>query len=129
MQSEELIDGEYQPGKDRAKVDDFVVIAILLRCSTKAELGSQISKLAVDRNRTLDSITQLRTRQGQDVFSRFIYPRTFILIAESYCIMAKTCALQWQKIPVSLAELCLDTTLRCGQSFRYVVQLAFPSRY
>jgi len=29
-------------------------------------------------------------------------------------------ALQWRQIPVSLAELCLDTTLRCGQSFRYV---------
>lgn len=28
-------------------------------------------------------------------------------------------ALQWRKIPVNLAELCLDTTLRCGQSFRY----------
>ncbi|KAL6715924.1 8-oxoguanine glycosylase ogg1 [Lecanora helva] len=28
-------------------------------------------------------------------------------------------ALQWQKISVSLAELCLDTTLRCGQSFRW----------
>ncbi|KAL8902796.1 MAG: hypothetical protein Q9207_004369 [Kuettlingeria erythrocarpa] len=25
----------------------------------------------------------------------------------------------WQKLPVSLTELCLDTTLRCGQSFRW----------
>lgn len=33
--------------------------------------------------------------------------------------MATTRALQWGKIPVSLAELCLDTTLRCGQSFRW----------
>ena len=39
--------------------------------------------------------------------------------------MTKACALQWQKIPVSLAELCLDTTLRCGQSFRYIVQSSY----
>lgn len=26
----------------------------------------------------------------------------------------------WRKLPVSLTELCLDTTLRCGQSFRYM---------
>ncbi|KAH9840458.1 putative N-glycosylase/DNA lyase [Teratosphaeria destructans] len=25
----------------------------------------------------------------------------------------------WQKLPVSLAELCINTTLRCGQSFRW----------
>ncbi|KAL8834050.1 MAG: hypothetical protein Q9170_003942 [Blastenia crenularia] len=25
----------------------------------------------------------------------------------------------WSKLPVSLTELCLDTTLRCGQSFRW----------
>ena len=34
--------------------------------------------------------------------------------------MATMRALQWRKIPVNLAELCLDTTLRCGQSFRYI---------
>ena len=27
--------------------------------------------------------------------------------------------MSWHKIPVSLAELCIDTTLRCGQSFRW----------
>lgn len=26
---------------------------------------------------------------------------------------------EWKKLPISLAELCLDTTLRCGQSFRW----------
>lgn len=26
---------------------------------------------------------------------------------------------EWQKLAVSLAELSLDTTLRCGQSFRW----------
>lgn len=26
---------------------------------------------------------------------------------------------EWKKLPVSLTELCLDTTLRCGQSFRW----------
>lgn len=25
----------------------------------------------------------------------------------------------WSKLPISLAELCIDTTLRCGQSFRW----------
>ncbi|KAK5990485.1 N-glycosylase/DNA lyase [Cladobotryum mycophilum] len=25
----------------------------------------------------------------------------------------------WRRLPVSLAELCIDTTLRCGQSFRW----------
>lgn len=28
-------------------------------------------------------------------------------------------AMEWQKLPVSLTELCINTTLRCGQSFRY----------
>ncbi|KAL2058862.1 hypothetical protein ABVK25_000154 [Lepraria finkii] len=35
------------------------------------------------------------------------------------CTMAAIRALEWRKIPVNLAELCLDTTLRCGQSFRW----------
>lgn len=26
---------------------------------------------------------------------------------------------EWRKLPVSLAELCIETTLRCGQSFRW----------
>ncbi|KAM5376970.1 hypothetical protein ACJZ2D_005172 [Fusarium nematophilum] len=26
---------------------------------------------------------------------------------------------EWRKLPVSLAELCINTTLRCGQSFRW----------
>ncbi|KAH9909174.1 N-glycosylase/DNA lyase [Xylariomycetidae sp. FL2044] len=26
---------------------------------------------------------------------------------------------KWQKLPLSLTELCIDTTLRCGQSFRW----------
>src|SRR6266511_2570467 len=26
---------------------------------------------------------------------------------------------EWHRLPVSLRELCIDTTLRCGQSFRY----------
>ncbi|KAI0400519.1 DNA glycosylase [Xylaria palmicola] len=26
---------------------------------------------------------------------------------------------EWRKLPVSLTELCIDTTLRCGQSFRW----------
>ena len=32
--------------------------------------------------------------------------------------MASMRAMQWRKLPVSLTELCIDTTLRCGQSFR-----------
>ena len=34
--------------------------------------------------------------------------------------MAASRTLPWRKLPVNLTELCLDTTLRCGQSFRYV---------
>ncbi|KLU92801.1 N-glycosylase/DNA lyase [Magnaporthiopsis poae ATCC 64411] len=34
--------------------------------------------------------------------------------------MAPTDVLLWRKLPVSLAELCIDTTLRCGQSFRWL---------
>jgi len=29
-------------------------------------------------------------------------------------------AAEWRKLPVSLAELCINTSLRCGQSFRYI---------
>jgi hypothetical protein len=25
---------------------------------------------------------------------------------------------EWRKLPISLSELCINTTLRCGQSFR-----------
>ncbi|KJK78914.1 hypothetical protein H634G_05729 [Metarhizium anisopliae BRIP 53293] len=28
-------------------------------------------------------------------------------------------ATEWRKLPMSLSELCIDTTLRCGQSFRW----------
>jgi 8-oxoguanine DNA glycosylase, N-terminal domain len=33
--------------------------------------------------------------------------------------MANLLVSEWRKLPVSLAELCIDTTLRCGQSFRW----------
>ncbi|KAL6908584.1 ARM repeat-containing protein [Trichoderma evansii] len=33
--------------------------------------------------------------------------------------MAMKRAVDWRKLPVSLTELCIDTTLRCGQSFRW----------
>jgi hypothetical protein len=33
--------------------------------------------------------------------------------------MANVRVSEWRKLPVSLAELCIDTTLRCGQSFRW----------
>lgn len=26
---------------------------------------------------------------------------------------------EWRKLPVTLTELCINTTLRCGQSFRW----------
>lgn len=32
-------------------------------------------------------------------------------------------AAEWHKLPTSLTELCINTTLRCGQSFRYVASL------
>jgi hypothetical protein len=33
--------------------------------------------------------------------------------------MANVRISEWRKLPLSLAELCIDTTLRCGQSFRW----------
>ncbi|KAL7927578.1 DNA glycosylase [Trichoderma austrokoningii] len=33
--------------------------------------------------------------------------------------MAMKRVVDWRKLPVSLTELCIDTTLRCGQSFRW----------
>lgn len=33
-------------------------------------------------------------------------------------IMSVGCFSDWRKLPVSLSELCINTTLRCGQSFR-----------
>lgn len=33
--------------------------------------------------------------------------------------MTATNVSAWSRLPVSLAELCIDTTLRCGQSFRW----------
>ncbi|KAH7364595.1 DNA glycosylase [Rhexocercosporidium sp. MPI-PUGE-AT-0058] len=33
--------------------------------------------------------------------------------------MASVRVSEWRKLPVSLAELCIETTLRCGQSFRW----------
>ncbi|KAI9832869.1 MAG: 8-oxoguanine glycosylase ogg1 [Thelocarpon superellum] len=33
--------------------------------------------------------------------------------------MAPLRATEWRKFPVSLTELCIDTSLRCGQSFRW----------
>lgn len=36
-------------------------------------------------------------------------------------------AAEWHRLPTSLTELCIDTTLRCGQSFRYFIH-AFAAR-
>ncbi|KAI0514782.1 DNA glycosylase [Xylaria bambusicola] len=33
--------------------------------------------------------------------------------------MPSLCGSEWRKLPLSLTELCIDTTLRCGQSFRW----------
>lgn len=29
---------------------------------------------------------------------------------------------EWKRLPMSLTELCINTTLRCGQSFRCVLR-------
>lgn len=41
-----------------------------------------------------------------------------LYIEESRSPVLKMRITPWRKLPVSLTELCLDTTLRCGQSFR-----------
>jgi hypothetical protein len=44
--------------------------------------------------------------------------------AASFAIIASIMGLEtWRKLPVSLTELCINTTLRCGQSFRYHLSL------
>ena len=92
------------------------MVATPLRCGD----GSQISKLTLDSSRTLIHLfIPMDALGGKACFSRF----TSHIIIEG---MAKTPALQWRRIPVSLVELCLDTTLRCGQSFRYVQQFYHP---
>jgi hypothetical protein len=35
-------------------------------------------------------------------------------------MMQSTSLSEWRKLPLSLGELCINTTLRCGQSFRFV---------
>lgn len=45
-------------------------------------------------------------------------------ISEAYEGLRPSCkmairAAEWRKLPVTLSELCIDTTLRCGQSFRW----------
>jgi hypothetical protein len=37
-------------------------------------------------------------------------------------------AAEWHKLPTSLTELCINTTLRCGQSFRYAPRDRFTAR-
>jgi hypothetical protein len=34
--------------------------------------------------------------------------------------MHPTSLTEWRKLPLGLSELCINTTLRCGQSFRFV---------
>lgn len=34
--------------------------------------------------------------------------------------MAPVRVTEWRKLPISLSELCIETSLRCGQSFRWV---------
>jgi hypothetical protein len=44
----------------------------------------------------------------------------------SSSIMALRAA-EWHKLPTNLTELCINTTLRCGQSFRYMTSLKLES--
>jgi hypothetical protein len=37
----------------------------------------------------------------------------------SFQLMANLRVSEWRKLPMSLTELCIETTLRCGQSFRW----------
>lgn len=60
----------------------------------------------------LEPIYALRVAQARVcTYPNFFSPRTTAhLIAVN---------MSWRKIPITLNELCIDTTLRCGQSFRW----------
>lgn len=81
---------------------------------------------------TVDPI-RARTGASNSMLARRASPG--FLLDDSHCkpivlfttIMA--CKMDWKKLPMSLTELCIDTTLRCGQSFRYRHQRASTSSH
>jgi hypothetical protein len=54
--------------------------------------------------------TQAERAQGRETFTVYLS-----LSASNMALRAA----EWHKLPTSLTELCINTTLRCGQSFRY----------
>ena len=46
-------------------------------------------------------------------------PRWNFIHPDSPGFMATIRFTEWRQLPVSITELCLETSLRCGQSFRY----------
>lgn len=53
-----------------------------------------------------------------DVNLHFDIPFDYRIIYLACRIMGGLNLAEWQKLPISLSELCINTTLRCGQSFR-----------
>ena len=60
----------------------------------------------------------------QNQLIAIIVPFTFAFLSDGQVIAQFTSVMtvgafsEWRKLPVSLNELCINTTLRCGQSFR-----------
>ena len=91
------------------------------------ETRSQIrSPVLVIRRRTGSILNPALAEPYKDkVPLRVNWFRVFVLEIQATCstiriYIASMQAIQWRKLPVSLKELCIDTTLRCGQSFRLV---------
>jgi hypothetical protein len=89
-------------------------LAIVLVGSSRLQLGkrtktswAEVSDLRVPR-RDLRAEGFLR-----------VNGRTFFGSRLHFFNMTITKMLEWKTLPVALTELCLATTLRCGQSFRY----------
>jgi len=86
-----------------------VVVAVKLRHDALPwTLRSPIASRLASRSRFLESSKVHDTR----------YVQTPSILTTSNVMGAINVA-EWQKLPVSLSELCINTTLRCGQSFRW----------
>ena len=73
--------------------------------------------------RTLPILTQVarRSRQVRDSVLQLFFSLLTVLLG---AIMGALNLSEWRKLPMSLSELCINTTLRCGQSFRYRLSLS-----
>lgn len=92
---------------------------VVMWCCIESRFSSRVVLRAVAKSDFLKSaLLYLRYVVG----TRGLQLLTFPGLSSTFAIanaMANVRVSEWRKLPVSLAELCIDTTLRCGQSFRW----------